>query len=230
MVRESVRIGEPERRFHISPQPLSRERVRALHETFNEVSTENPYIVGFSLTGSLSKGSDTSASDIDLHVFYDPGWPVFDDTIQAKAIGSRVKLGVLEKLISQRPVEVNAIMGPIGLGGIDNPNSPFNQAMDVAIRGTADDFRRGLNFVSGFFGLDIGGGLKRYRKDFVASIEALRSEKPEVAEKVWALVLKAIKFTQRGEKGDESYVDFKLPEGLDRLYPNSLDELKKIYG
>lgn len=64
------------RRFELSHDTLSHERVRALLDTYREMKEEVPFFAGLTLFGSLSKGkrlTPTSAqqTDIDLFVFFD---------------------------------------------------------------------------------------------------------------------------------------------------------------
>ncbi len=66
----------PEKRFAVSPDAYSRERVRVLTETRKELEQEFGIPIAFSLFGSLSKGkqlTEESApeSDVDLTLFLD---------------------------------------------------------------------------------------------------------------------------------------------------------------
>lgn len=65
------------KRFEISPDPFSRERVQALHAAYNQLRAEIPDVsIAFTLGGSLAKGKvlteeTAKAADIDLHYFID---------------------------------------------------------------------------------------------------------------------------------------------------------------
>lgn len=64
------------KRFEVSKDTFSRERIKALVETVREIRSRHPFIVGTVLFGSLSKGKDLTEdtedkSDIDTVVYID---------------------------------------------------------------------------------------------------------------------------------------------------------------
>ncbi len=76
MAEKSPYRPAPHKRFYISPDPDSRERVQTLYATVQEMRRTIPFFAGVTLFGSLSKGKpldqDTAAeTDIDIFAFID---------------------------------------------------------------------------------------------------------------------------------------------------------------
>lgn len=76
--KEKVLYAPSERkRFEVSSDPYSRERIRQLHDVYNEVKEALPEIsIAFTLGGSLAKGKrltkeTANSTDIDLYIFID---------------------------------------------------------------------------------------------------------------------------------------------------------------
>lgn len=78
MIDETKIAYEPSqtKRFEISRDPYSRERLKAASETIRELKSRYPFVVGAVLFGSLSKGKflneqSAGGSDIDMAVYLD---------------------------------------------------------------------------------------------------------------------------------------------------------------
>lgn len=102
--------SHPEKRFHISEDEFSRERVEFLKELHDKVTEEIPGInVGFTLFGSLSKGKELTAetarnSDIDAAIFIDSDdvEKKFDEIVKTNsggAFGKMAKIRIPEQKV-----------------------------------------------------------------------------------------------------------------------------------
>lgn len=68
------------------------------------------------------------------------------------------------------------------------------------------------------WGLDIGGGLKPYRKTYLAQLLDLPTGERSL---YWKVIVDAIKYYERGVQ---------IPENLAKFYPETLEEAVQLYG
>ena len=62
---------DPNRRFEVSGETFSRERLAAVRETYEQLKTARPDFLGLTLYGSMTNGRAIPESDIDCSVFID---------------------------------------------------------------------------------------------------------------------------------------------------------------
>lgn len=64
-------IPPKEKRFSVSKEQFSKDRLKRLREGFNLLQSERPELAGISLYGSMTKGNALEESDIDGDIFID---------------------------------------------------------------------------------------------------------------------------------------------------------------
>lgn len=112
------------RRFEISQDEFSRERIRALNKAYRILKEEVPFFAGITVFGSLSKGKEltaetASSADMDLAVF-------LDDDLLEKIVDNFEQENVefhnkVEWVLDNRPYEI----GPEG------PRDPLSRPANV---------------------------------------------------------------------------------------------------
>jgi len=257
--------SHPEKRFHISHDEISRERIQLLKELHEKLREEIPDItIGFTLFGSLSKGRELTvetapSADIDMAIFIDiddiqkkigdleeknpnskfaqfvppPAQWTWDDLKEEMRsrefckvrayIGRRlVEIAVERQDPHDKPDQkkLQLFVYPIAQEG---SSSIFNVVKDyyAAIQEKRDaDILVSQERVARFFHLDVGGSMRKYRRDFLQKLANMPDH--EQAKELWDVTVYAMKVQERF-KWEE------LSEQLKRAFPSQdlNEELQK---
>lgn len=78
--------------------------------------------------------------------------------------------------------------------------------------------RYGIAQIACFFSLDIGGGMKPYRQDFIRKLLLLPQEE---GERLWNIVNDSVRVFERSNE---------IPEHIERQFPKNLQEAARYYG
>jgi hypothetical protein len=251
------------KRFDVSDDPISRERIRALKDAYGEMETLLPGIrVAFSLFGSLSKGKplrprsllrldlgNEYISDIDLICYFDaddlaqqhaqlmtncPGYAepykrvIPDPDRYEENWAQQAARNLLQGAV---PRLVQSYIGksvPIQLLKVN----PIRTKGEFSIRNTVErcwmpyddvhpEYSSTPEDVARFFHLDVGGGLKRYRQEFLRELSELPVEE---AEKYWGTVDRCVRQTERSFSGGA------VPEEAERQFPATFKDALTYYG
>lgn len=229
-------IPSQTKRFEVSADPFSRARIDAVAKTTRELQNAQPFFVGVSLWGSLSKGKELnpellSSTDIELVAFYDA------EKFQESGLGNNydiagristgVKSGISSHLesLNDKP-EINLAVRGLAFEGEYSMLARVRDAL-TGNYGDERELNRLTGVISAFFGLEIGGGLKPYRVDFFKQVSRIMT--PDKADRLWRAVSENfIKVVERGEHG--TIRTYNIPPALERFYPGSFDEAAKFYG
>lgn len=253
------------KRFEVSCDRFSRERVQMVHKIVHDVRRIHPFVVGAVIFGSLSKGKVLTEeivekSDVDLAIFIDPqllkenpqGLSL-DNEIYREAFELMSDLNMyegdqmllmttvlyLEDLIDRRfrkslspenklPDEEkwgSAFM-PISLCGEDSLENAFKRQYEfytpelIAKKLEEADINldpKSCSILALPWGLDILGGLKRYRRSFLDYLGELN---PNVADLYWKAIIDSIKFYERSRQ---------IPPNIQKYYPESYQQALKYY-
>lgn len=250
------------KRFDVSKDPFSRERIAAVHAAYKTLKEEVPFFAGITVWGSLSKGKaldekTADATDIDFVIFIDrddyrrtiEDFAKREDFKPRKKLSGidqdpdfleRVRQGALEggaeDYLLRRTVElINAnVNKPVKLStkvhagemefiSVDSEKydslfsqvSGHDEAKEIT-KGLGPEDELWLAYASPFF-LDVGGGLKKYRRAF---IEQLMNEPPERAEYLWGIVVNAMRHWERKDV---------IPDRIKRSFPATFEEAKRYY-
>lgn len=201
MAEFSSYIASTEKRFQISNDNESRERIGALHNAYKELCKEMPDIpLGFSLFGSLSKGrfldeDQATRSDIDLIIYAD-----LDNTEEPfEKVKSRILKKLKQKLgiplfersfIDIRRISLTGNNSIMNICEETYYTDPYSEPAEEY--GTYSEQR-----IAGFFHLDIGGGLKKYKAEFVKELQAQSANNPIQANSYWEHVYYCTNKTER---------------------------------
>lgn len=226
----------PEKRFAISKDEYSRDRIKIIQEIYEEITKEFPFKVGFSLYGSLSKGKILDAenfldADIDLVVYVDaddvaknfnafriehnlPKSADSEDLEQNRntvreLVRSHIK-NRLTSLPSNGELTKNIWMYDITTTDIQKLLENVSEHSDLH-----DSFE--LRKLVRMFHLDVGGGMKKYR---VALLQYLKDRPLEYREKIWSKISSSLRLKER-------YND--IPSKISPQYPETFDEAYKYY-
>lgn len=232
------------KRFDISEDEFFRERLRALLEIYNELKEAFPSI-GFSLYGSLTKGKvldeiTKDSSDIDLSVYIDKdellnrtsedfgimlsGLAFFpahvlenirDISQKIEALKLMIKLELARKL----NIESWGLMGnitDIRVYPIQRTDVGFAELYEqhTLVKNVQEGGPRALSKI---FRLDVGGGMKAWRR-FV--FDQLSAYPASDRERIWREIDTAIREHER--KGN-------IPQKIEKQFPKTFDEAKWYY-
>ncbi|HSW48254.1 MAG TPA: hypothetical protein VLG67_04190 [Candidatus Saccharimonadales bacterium] len=244
-VETKIRYQPPEiRRFEVSQDPFSRERLRALLTTNRTLKQEIPFYAGMTLFGSLSKRKVLTAetapsADIDVVTFMDTD--IYDATISDFETDSRFQEYLKEhgRHVTPNKIGLRRAAGSFiqrrvsDLVSIETSN-PVN--VRTSIQEITDDTlfksveaRKGNRIhtnhpgsfgafnPASFFFLDIGNGLRKYREKFM---EKLLTLSPVDAESSWQIVLKSMKKWER---------DGIIPDSISYAYPPTFKDAIEYY-
>lgn len=255
------------KRFEISKDQTSRERIAATKETYQNLKKAIPEVnVSFSLFGSLSKGKElepetAAKADVDLYCFFDSEdvmsrhdelyqkYPDFREYY--KHSRSRHKSPLLARktrfmsneefinasdylyidaaqgMISRRlytefenrlgrETRPHLLVQSISYNGLD---SILNRVKRwVRLKNNPDEYSRLKEQVANCFHLDVGGGLRKYRRDFLLKLKTMD---PKFAEEYWKEVDYCVRGVERGHY---------IPQSAEHQFPQTLDEALKYYG
>lgn len=177
------------KRFEISHDPISRERITALTTTIKELRRKHPFVAGAILFGSLSKGKQldentADKSDVDFTIYLDTDRLTGDYSIHE----------TFKRVFTHHNLEDFAAAN-------NNDLEPLHYS-SVALP----------------WGLDVGGGMAKYRKTYLTQLLQLSKEERDLE---WKVTARVIKFYER--QGD-------ISEGVKGQYPETFDEALSYYG
>lgn len=262
-------IPSQAKRFEISKDPYSRERLAALRTLQDELVVQSPFETGVTLIGSLAKGKELTpktknAADADPKFFVDT------DSIKRKFIDGTIPDGLRDKYnmyigrwdrlpgITNFPLDISHIqedesvqvlMGlkhveqivtrlakqrwsgdkkrpglldmvvayPIALKGKDSILDKVLQYEEAKKSGNLRKIANEEFTLPMVFGLDIGGGMKKYRQAFIKQLQEMDQSR---GEELWGLVNEAVRF---GERKNE------IPENLESQFPATLERAAAYY-
>lgn len=158
------------KRFEISKDSYSRERLKAIVDTTKELRARYSFVVGTTIFGSLSKGKSLDAqsaerSDIDVIIF----------------INEHQALENFEKLEEENDdAFADALQADIVVEGLQTQTSD-NNILTIAAVATP-------------WLLDIGGGLSKYRKAYLHQLQSLDKDERDLR---WQATIAAVRFYER---------------------------------
>lgn len=254
------------KRFEISHDSFSRERLTAIAAMVKELRKNHPFVAGASLFGSLSKGKQldkeaADKSDVDLIIYIDPDelkrnydsfeqdrdkqrfneWEDIDKEfhehydprsedekkieLTATYISDIAKDMFQTNLSAENQPrwDIGFVIKAISLTGEYSIHDKFIQTFE---HHNLDDFANANNDLDPAFysdvaspwGLDIGGGLAKYRKAYLTSLQRLD---PKERELEWRVTMRVVKFFER--QGN-------IPAEIKDQYPEAYEEAVKYYG
>lgn len=214
-----------EKRFEVSPDLFSQERIKLLRELDEDLSNSLPEYVGITFHGSLSKGKKLEVenkddSDIDLNIFVDKDmlqreFPGNDrpseiegylndylDHWDKSHAGSQDRMVALRKYFRE---SIKDRFGKVELHGdpglvIALGEEAFEDKIRDLNRTRNRDheyYWKGLKGIARLFHLGIGSNLNKYRKQF---LEMLQEE--EEGEEMWHDLVEIMKKLERGSQQD----------------------------
>lgn len=227
-------------RFEISKDEESKERVKTILYAFRALNRNVPELkIGFSLFGSLSKGkkideNNKDRTDIDLCIFFD------DETISNfesfKSIYQKIEKLIFgrnevfddeyyrftDPLLRYSKVEILlSLFLDRTIGNKYHLQSFFQKIKTDTILNDPDFFEdicaRENVYLITLFGLDIGGGLMRYRKRFIRTLLEFDKIKRE---RIWKQIIERLKTGERGYGV--------IPEKVLKQYPEDFEKLCKL--
>ncbi len=281
--RESIGIGNDpmggkvdynsseHKRFEISQDRYSRERIRNLKEMFTELKKDLNIDLGMILFGSLSKGKALNhkthnLSDIDVTIYINQGQfkKKCFSFIKEKKLTQEFK----EELILAKNNSFSVSQAQKSLQNKTKPNSydsenlkklkfiaakkiidkfifnkfeklfpdiEFNAYRDVDIQliddssikdsinqliGSVDtaDYEGNVFQLARYFALDVGGGMKKYRQNFLNSIAKYAKTERD---RIWTMVSDAVVSFERKNN---------IPISIRSQYPKTYEQACKYYG
>ena len=258
MLESKSYIPSQDKRFDVSSDSISRERILAVKVAFETLKNEVPFFAGVTVFGSLSKGKKIDETnennDIDMVVFLDRD--KYDQTIDKFAKETKnfilipmiAEINVIEEELKSSDLEngsevylvnrmreiinsnlKNKIYFHEGLMGedtrfisLDGDDSIFSRVEehDYCYRhlwGYIPEESLFFDYAAPFF-LDVGGGLRKYRKSFIKKLEQQPLDK---AEHLWDIVHKSMIYWERKNE---------IPEKIVKSYPKTFIDAKKYYG
>jgi predicted nucleotidyltransferase len=217
-----------EKRFEVSKDSYSESRIRLVQRIFKEIKEKFPFDVGFSLYGSLSKGKvlkpeTAEDSDIDLIVYVDS-----DDVAEGLDDSSVEEPDVEKQRTEAREQIRNFIRTSMQEAGLNEEAYKHIWMYDISEEnignlfegleeGTRWEDSAPLRKVVRLFHLDVGGGMKKYRRAFFRHLEQQPSEYREM---IWSLIVKHLKYKERRDKTDN----------MTDQYPETFEEASEYYG
>lgn len=223
------------KRFEVSQDPYSRARLRAVIDTARDLQQTDPFFLGVSLWGSLSKGKELTTellptTDIELVAFYDAEKfqesGLDENYNMAKRISTEVKKGITSHLAEQGDTpDINLSVRGLAFEG---EYSMLARVMDLVTGNYRDeqDLNQLVGAISAFFGFNPSGGLKPYRVQFFEKVASIMPE--EKADKLWNIVSEnVIKVVERGVHGTTKA---HIPQGIEKFYPSTFKDAAHYYG
>ncbi len=255
------------KRFEISHDTISRERLNAIATTVRELRKKHTFVVGSVLFGSLSKAKQLDEhmarkSDVDLIIYIDTDelkinydafeqdrdserfneWEEIDkelhehydprsDDEKMLELTSQYIGDIAENMFkakiskkSRLPKNIGFVVKPISLTGGYSIHERFRQVfryhnLESFINSKSYNLEP-LHYSSVAlpWALDIGGGLTKYRRAYLAQLQQLD---PQEREQEWRVTMHIIRFYER--QGS-------IPEKIKTQYPESYAEALKYYG
>lgn len=242
---QKVPYEPAERRFEISEDQFSRERLEAVKAAYKELTAALPGVsVAFSLFGSLSKGKvlteeTKDKADVDLTAFIDekellaahdelmktnPEYAAFEREHPGDG-GRLYAMSILKRHVAPNTPE----------GDIDDPHVGYinyegHHSIMLLVGAYADRLAIGMRGAGGgaalesyavriarYFHLDVGGGMRKYREAF---IQQLLTMEPGEGERYWSIVNRCARYIERGGK---------ISEVAERQFPKTLAEAEEYY-
>lgn len=248
MFEGKVPYAPPEaKRFQISGDKLSRGRLRAVLEGYRQVRDALPFGFGLAIFGSLSKGKvltedNAHSADIDLTLFLDRDTIMaghaqlsmqdnrFREVVQEQLnVVRKIAIGSSEAEVYQSVVYSEAtryvkerLRGCIFEKLPDNDKfcklSIYHILLDrQRLRLCLNNFNTSIIWAT-LFGLDIGGGLRDYRREMLLGLQKMDGGE---GKKYWENIIKSVKISER--EGD-------IPQAIVRQYPPTLNQAILYYG
>lgn len=253
--------NEKEKRFVLSGEKFSKERLTALKEEVDSIKGKYPEVLSFSMYGSMVKGTAHEGSDFDGYLFVDaekvaeqqhvPLEQILDvsyenDSLFTEDIENRYRIELQSKLkerlqlghdfvedIKVRPIsekiidkEIEKMLGYYSAEEKYQQDSikwyqeqPGMNADDDELRTYEKRRPQQPKYVGASFGnmfnLDVGGGIRKYRKLFIEKLLKLG----EKGEKIWADTIIGTEMMENNFSTDKT-----------KRYPRTLEEAVKVYG
>jgi hypothetical protein len=229
----------PAKRYDISRDELSQRRFDVLRGMYGELTATLPSL-GLSLFGSLSKGKPLSQesarhADIDLTVYVDsdeldrkiaelsqkyPGylnWRKAFNEIRKSAVPDFSRSDVFEEFI--RALIIERMKDSEPLFDMKNMSHVVVSALPIGTyEQHPDSLRRGAMYA--LFHLDVGGGLKKYRRAFLNGLAKLSEG---ARQRLWGEVYDEVLFRERLMTGDA------VPAELAKQFPKTYEEAYRYY-
>ena len=262
-------IPSESKRWEISSDPFSRERLKTLVTVVKKLRQIHPFVAGAVLFGSLSKGKkldavSASGSDIDLAIFVDTdnlrgdyaqlaasNNKRFNEVVEVdqdmhkdsdlrtEAQKDLLRVGLYITYLAEDlylenapslwnlPPKIGFNDRPISLKGRNSIFWTFNrifkhhnlELITEKLESSDLDFDPlTYSSIALPWCLDIGGGLRKYRRAYLERLRKLPKEERDLR---WRVTVGMVKFYER--KGI-------IPEGIREQYPATFDEALKYYG
>lgn len=234
-----------DRRFRVSDDEYSRARIKAILAGYRHVKKAIPFDFGLSLFGSLSKGkaltkSNFQSADIDLGLFMDQE-KILQNCGQFANQNEHFRNLVAPKikaLSSANPGQIVGIQANICQGALDTTFASLKEAITRNLPSEdtpceINGFKAMLSeerfayFLAGglgthirraFFALDIGGGLRDYRRLFIRYLQSLPKEE---GLRAWKFLVDDSEFFERL---------WEIPGAIQQQYPQTLEQVAHYYG
>lgn len=255
------------KRFEISHDPISRERLTAITTMVRELRKKHPFVAGAVLFGSLAKGKKldeqtAGKSDVDLIIFIDPDelkrnydsfeedrdkqrfneWedvdkelhenydPRSEDEKKLELTANYISDIAKDMFQTNLPTEnhprrdIGFVVKAISLTGEHSIHEKFIQTFkhhnleEFAANANNDFDPAHYSGVAHPWGLDIRGGLAKYRKAYLTSLQTFDSKERNLE---WKVIMRIVKFYER--QGN-------IPIGVKGQYPETYEEALKYYG
>ena len=253
--------NETDKRFVLSREGFSRERLDALKEEVDNIKKKYPEVLSFSMYGSMVKGTAHEGSDFDGYLFVDAekvaeqqhvpleqvldasyeNDSLFTDDIENKyrtelqnKLKERLQLGhnfvedikvrpisekiidkEIEKMLKFYSAEEKYEQDSIKWWG-DQPGMNASEDELLAHENKRPQVPKYVETsFANMFNLDVGGGIRKYRKSFIEKLLKLG----ERGEKIWADTIKGTEMMENNFSTDET-----------KRYPRTLGEAVKVYG
>lgn len=227
--RDPYPISES-KRFEISKDAYSQERLQAIKEVFQEIKNSTPFGVAFSMYGSLSKGKKLDESnyfdaDIDLSIYVDEESVEsnFDEFFKDSSIVDiEQKKDMVRNLIKSKVQEKLHLLK--SNGELSNNIWMYDISEDT-VSDLINSVTEDSNFENSFelrkicrmFHLDVGGRMKKYRKYF---FEHLLNQPAETREDLWQKVISTLMEKERYNQ---------IPSQIESQYPKTFLAAYKYY-
>ncbi|QQG42475.1 MAG: hypothetical protein HYW15_03135 [Candidatus Giovannonibacteria bacterium] len=222
---EEIQPKLEKKRFYLSRESFSKERLRVLKEEFGKFQENHPEVLALNLYGSMTKGYAKPESDIDGYFFLsgDAENPSdlaedFKNTVSGRLEGvglsfqlRRLNEGELESVIDSIVEDYNR----------EKSILPYT-SMESAVGYFGNKCERMAEL---FIGISLGNGLKQYRENMLFKLQSLG----EPGEKIWHKIVEVIMLLER-PKMRPGFADSGVrQEKYKALYPQTVEEAIKNF-
>lgn len=227
-IRSSLGISSENKRFKLSREDFARDRIQAIKDTIKEIKKERPEILSFCMFGSMTKGTAKLESDIDGFLLVDAEKTKEDMSEGDFLEDEKTEYGRLATFFrGEAEADYKNLLIDRMKSKIDLPIRDFRdirvrpisrEIIDRHIRSLeaaeSDDIPPSTNLTA-MFHLDVGGGIKTYRKYLIEKL----SKMGEKGEKIWNRIITSTESMEQNFNWN-----------TDKRYPRNLEEAKKTYG